>query len=149
MPNFAAVLKDEILRLARKEVRSEVETLKKASTKYRSDIVALKRQVVALEKQIVRNEKKSPRNIVPEADGEGTARYRFSAKRLAAHRQKLGLSAGEMGMLIGVSAQTIYNWESEKSRPRQQQLAAIAAVRKLGKREIKAQLLEGKTHETP
>lgn len=148
MPNFAAVLKDEILRLARKEVRSEVETLKKASTKYRSDIVAMKRQVVALEKLVARNEKKSTRAVGPEAEGEKTAKFRFSAKRLAAQRQKLGLSAAEMGMLIGVSAQTIYNWEAEKSRPRQQQLAAIAAVRKLGKREIKARLSGGKTRET-
>jgi DNA-binding XRE family transcriptional regulator len=43
-----------------------------------------------------------------------------------------------MGALIGVSAQTIYNWEAEKSRPRKVQLASIAAVRKLGRRAIKA-----------
>jgi DNA-binding transcriptional regulator YiaG len=47
-----------------------------------------------------------------------------------------------MGTLIGVSAQTIYNWEAGKTRPRQNQLAAIAAIRKMGKREIKAQLSE-------
>ena len=45
MPNIASVLKDEILRLARKEVRSELEGLKKASGQYRSDIASLKRQV--------------------------------------------------------------------------------------------------------
>ena len=48
MPNIASVLKDEILRLARKEVRRELEGLKKASAQYRSDIAALKRQVIAL-----------------------------------------------------------------------------------------------------
>jgi DNA-binding transcriptional regulator YiaG len=45
-----------------------------------------------------------------------------------------------MGMLLGVSAQTVYNWETGKSQPRQQQLASIADVRKLGKRAIQAQL---------
>jgi DNA-binding transcriptional regulator YiaG len=45
-----------------------------------------------------------------------------------------------MGALVGVSAQTVYNWEAGKSRPRQQQLAAIAAIRKLGKREAQARL---------
>jgi DNA-binding transcriptional regulator YiaG len=45
-----------------------------------------------------------------------------------------------MGALLGVSAQTVYNWEAGKARPRQQQLAAIAAVRKLGKRDVKAKL---------
>ena len=140
MPNIATVLKDEILRLARKEVRRELEGLKKASAQYRSDIAALKRQVAALAKQQARIVKNVPGKVAPAEEGEGTTKFRFSAKRFATQRAKLGLSAGDMGTLIGVSAQTIYNWEAEKSRPRQQQLAAIAAVRKLGKREIKAQL---------
>ena len=140
MPNIASVLKDEILRLARKEVRRELEGLKKASAQYRSDIAALKRQVIALEKQQARIAKKVPGKVAAAADGERTTKFRFSAKRLAAQRAKLGLSAGDMGTLIGVSAQTIYNWEAVKSRPRQSQLAAIAAVRKMGKREIQAQM---------
>jgi DNA-binding transcriptional regulator YiaG len=45
-----------------------------------------------------------------------------------------------MGILLGVSAQTVYHWEAGKSRPRQQQLIAIAALRKLGKRKALAQL---------
>jgi DNA-binding transcriptional regulator YiaG len=140
MPNIMTVLKDEIIRLARKEVRSETESLKKASAQYRSNIAALKRQVVALEKQIVRREKKASKGLEPAVEGEASTKFRYSAKRFAAQRKKLGLSAGDMGALVGVSAQTIYNWEAEKSRPRQQQLAAIAAVRKLGKRQIKAEL---------
>ena len=140
MPNFATSLKNEIVRLAKKEVRNEVEGLRKASAQYRSDIAALKRQVAALEKQQDRIEKKAPKSVAVDSEGETGAKYRFSAKRFAAQRQKLGLSAGEMGALIGVSAQTVYNWEAGKSRPRQQQLAAIAAVRSMGKRQIKAQL---------
>lgn len=140
MPNFASVLKDEILRLARKEVRKELEGLKKASGQYRSDIAALKRQVAALERQQARIAKKLPGKVAVEADGESSTKFRFSAKRFAAQRQKLGLSAGDMGTLIGVSAQTIYHWESGKTRPRQSQLAAIAAVRKMGKRAIKGKL---------
>jgi DNA-binding transcriptional regulator YiaG len=140
MSNFASVLKDEILRLARKEVRSELEGLKKASGMYRSDIAALKRQVAALEQQQARLGKAGPKKVAVEAEGEASTKFRFSAARFAKQRQKLGLSAGDMGTLIGVSAQTIYNWEAEKSRPRQQQLAAIAAMRKIGKKEIKAQL---------
>ena len=140
MPNLASVLKDEVVRLARKEIRREIESLRKASAQYRTDIANLKRLVSALEKQQARIAKKDLGKVTPVAVGETSTRFRFSAKRLAAQRQKLGLSAGEMGMLIGVSTQTIYNWEAGKSRPRQQQLAAIAAVRGLGKRQIKARL---------
>jgi len=140
MPNLTSILKEEIVRLARKELRKEVEGLKKASAQCRSSIAAIKRQVATLGKHQSRLEKTGTKKAAPDSGDEGTSRFRFSAKRFAAHRQKLGLSAGEMGTLIGVSAQTIYNWEAEKARPRQKQLAAIAAVRSMGKRQIKAQL---------
>jgi len=140
MPNLASVLKDEILRLARKEVRKEIDGLKKASAQYRSSIVALKRQVVALEKQQARLGKAGPKKLAIEADGESSTKFRFSAKRFAAQRQKLGLSAADLGTLLGVSAQTVYHWESGKTRPRQSQLAAIAGVRKMGKKAIRAAL---------
>ncbi len=45
MPNIAAVLKEEIQRLARKELKANTESLKKAVITYRSEIAALKRRV--------------------------------------------------------------------------------------------------------
>ena len=140
MPNIASVIKDEVLRLARKEVRKEVEAMKKASAQFRSSIAALKKQVANLERQQARLGKQSAKVTEPDAEGESTTRFRFSAKRFAAQRQKLGISAGAMGTLLGVTAQTVYNWEAEKSRPRQQQLASIANLRKTGKRQIQARL---------
>ncbi len=142
MPNIASVLKGEIVRLARKEVRNETEGLKKASAQYRSDIAALKRQVASLGKHLARAAKKGASEVASTAEGEPTARLRFSAKRLAAQRKKLGLSAGDMGALVGVSAQSIYNWEAGKSKPRYQQLVAIAALRAVGKRQANAQLAQ-------
>ena len=140
MPNIASVIKDEVLRLARKEVRKEVEAMKKASALFRSSLAALKKQVANLERQQARLGKQSAKVTEPDAEGEATTRFRFSAKRFAAQRQKLGISAGAMGTLLGVTAQTVYNWEAEKSRPRQQQLASIATLRKTGKRQIQARL---------
>lgn len=142
MPNIAAVLKEEIARLARKELRGESEGLKKASAQYRSEIAALKKRVGALEKQLSRLEKKAGSLKKSQADEATDTRARFSAKGFASLRQKLGLSAADMGLLVGVSAQTIYNWEAEKSRPRQQQVAAVASLRGMGKREAKARLAE-------
>lgn len=140
MPNIASVLKEEIIRLTRKEVRREIEGLRKASAQYRSDIADLKRRVADLEKKLSRLDKKSSSKVTAQAVSEAPTRTRFSAKGLAAQRQKLGFSAAEMGTLLGVSAQTVYNWEAGKSKPRQQQLAAIATLRGMGKREAKAQL---------
>ena len=44
MPNIAQVLKAEIERIAKKALRAETTSLKKASAMYRSDIDALKRR---------------------------------------------------------------------------------------------------------
>lgn len=54
MPNIAAVLKEEIARIARREMKSETEKLKNASTQYRIQIAELKRHVHALQKEVVR-----------------------------------------------------------------------------------------------
>ena len=139
MPNIASILKDEIVRLARREMRKELEALRKASAQYRSDIAGLKRRVTDLERQVARAAKTTPGTVTATTSDE-TSKIRFRAKGLATHRQRLGLSADEAGVILGVSAQTVYNWEAEKSRPRQSQLAAIAAFRKMGKRVAKGAL---------
>jgi hypothetical protein len=41
MPSIAAVLKEEIVRLARKKIRTQTNVLRKASTQYRRDIAAM------------------------------------------------------------------------------------------------------------
>lgn len=143
MPNIAAVLKDEIARIARKEVRAQTGDFKKASAQYRTTIAALRRRVDELERQLKRAGKGQARASQAPADGEedssGTPR-RFSAARLAAQRRKLGLSAADFATLLGVSGQSVYKWEHGESRPRARQLEAIAALRGIGKREAAARL---------
>jgi DNA-binding transcriptional regulator YiaG len=143
MPNIASILKAEISRVARKEVRAEIETLKKASVLHRSSIAALRRQVSALEKELRSvakgSKRRAPAETASDATDSGPAR-RFSASRLAAHRSKLDLSAAAYGKLAGVSGQTIYNWEQGKARPRPAQLQQLAAVRELSRREAAERL---------
>ena len=141
MSTFANQLKSEISRLAKKEVRSETQALKKASAQYRGEIAALKRRIAGLEAQIKKQSKGAGRVKSVESTEEevGTA-FRFRVAGFAALRKKLGVSAAEMGKLLGVSAQSVYHWETGKTKPRASQLAAIAAVRKMGKREVGAKL---------
>ncbi len=65
---------------------------------------------------------------------DGASRNGFSANAVYAERERLGLSAAYYGELVGVSALTIYNWEKEKTQPRQAQLEKWLAVRGIGKR---------------
>jgi DNA-binding transcriptional regulator YiaG len=139
MPNIASILKSEIARVARKEVRGETLQLKKAVGAYRSQIAALKRRAQALEQQLRSLSKRGAATAVPAAaDDENSGSFRFSAKGLASHRKRLGLSAHDCGLLLGASGQSVYKWEDGKARPRAKHLPAIAALRSLGKKDAAA-----------
>ncbi|MDQ8034098.1 MAG: helix-turn-helix domain-containing protein [Bordetella sp.] len=153
MPNIASVLKTEIARVARKEVRGETESLKKASTQHRAAIAQLRREMADLHKALKQAQRAAgtvvragarpaPGGNAPAAEGgDGTPR-RFSASRLAAHRAKLGLSAAEYGRLVGMSGATIYNWEQGKSRPDPQQVQLLGALKLQSPTAIRARLAE-------
>lgn len=140
MTNIGAILKSEISRIARREVREEIASSKKASAAYRREIATLKQRVATLERAVKRSAKAS-RSIAAESE-DGEVHLRFRPAGMAAHRKRLGLSAAEFGRLIGASVPSVYSWESGKVRPRPAQLQAIASVRKLGKREAAARLAE-------
>lgn len=142
MPNIASLLKDEIARVARKEMRAETLRLKKASTQYRSTIAALKRRLAALEKQVARLGKAGRRATAAAPTEDAPGKVRFSAKGLIAQRRRLGLSAPQAAALLGVSAQSIYKWEDGKTRPRASQLPAIASLRSMGKKQVAQRLGE-------
>jgi DNA-binding transcriptional regulator YiaG len=136
MTNIAAVLKSEISRLARKEVRGEIASLRKASSQQRASIAALRREVEQLRRQL----RSAGKARVQQASAqEDSVQRRFRPAGLAAHRKKLGLSAESYGALIGVSGQSIHHWEAGQ-RPRAKQLEALAAVRGIGKREAAQRL---------
>ncbi len=140
MPNIGSVLKEEIIRLSRKESRSQIDPTKRATIRQRREVAELKRQVAQLARQVALLSRKTlgAPAVVPADDNGKPAR--FSAKGLRVQRERLGLSADGLGKLLGVSAQSIYNWEHEKAHPRAEQLSKVAALRGIGKREAKARL---------
>jgi DNA-binding transcriptional regulator YiaG len=139
MPNIGTLLKQEISRLCRREMRSEVTTVKKASAAYRRDIAALKRQVQSLQRTSTALAKRTA--SVSNAPATLPNRpVRFVAKGLRSLRTRLGLSAKQLSLLLGVSEQSVYNWEAKKTTPGKEQLAAIIGMRNLGKREAQQRL---------
>ena len=140
MPNIGTALKEEILRLSRKEIRKQTTVLRKASAQYRKDIAEMKRRVSELRRKVSPLEKQVRKSVPPQATELDAEHVRFTAKGLRSQRQRLGLSAANYGKLIGVTGQTVYSWEQETSRPRKHQFAPIAALRHIGKREAQARL---------
>lgn len=141
MSNVAEALKNEMARIARKEIKRETEALKRSAAGYRHEIAALKRRIQDLEGQLRKLGKPGPAaaepGLAPEAE---TPNLRFSAPGFASLRQRLGLSAIELGQLLGVSAMSVYKWEQGKARPRARFLPSIAAIRAIGRREAQERL---------
>ncbi|MEJ2695058.1 MAG: helix-turn-helix domain-containing protein [Candidatus Sulfobium sp.] len=139
MNGIARLLRETVERTARKQVRSETEALRKASSRYRKTIADLssrlkevEREVSALRKQV---------SSVPPAAGQYEAGgHRFSAKGLQSLRKKLGLSKTECGRLIGVSGRTVGKWESGLARPTEEEIKGIVSLRRTGKREVNMRL---------
>lgn len=144
MPNIASVLKQEIVRLARKEVRTELRGSQQAIASYRHQISDLKRRLSALEREATRvsAQRASSTPAEPEVDDGNDVNHRWRAAGFAQHRKRLGLSATDCGKLLGVSALTVYKWEGGQARPRARYLPAIAALRGMGKREAAKRLAE-------
>jgi DNA-binding transcriptional regulator YiaG len=140
MSNFAAQLKTEISRIAKKESRTQAAVLKKAQITHRAEIADLKRRIASLEAVVRRLGKTSARSTTPAKEEDEPQGLRFRADGFASLRKKFGVSAAQMALLLGVSNQSVYHWETGKSKPRAAQLQAIAAVRKLGKKEVAQRL---------
>ena len=141
MPNLAAALKEEIRRLARKEIKAQVGSTKQAVAQYRREIAKLKRESREHERKIAFLEAQERKRIgKPQLANGADEAARFSARSVKAQRARTGLSAADYAKLVGVSGLTIYNWEHGKSRPRKEQLASLVALRGVGKRQAQAKL---------
>lgn len=143
MPNVGEVLKSEISRLSKKVVKQQVGPLRSLAAGQRRQLAALNKQVQQLQREIAALRRSAAKSAPAAAEPEeGGTKNRFTAKGLRSLRARLDLSAEEFGKLVDVGAQTVYNWESEKNSPRATQVAAIAGLRKIGKKEARARLEE-------
>ena len=121
MPSIAVVLKDEIRRLARREIKAGTSSIKNAVFQFRRDIAQLKRLVRQLQKELhflkVQERKRFDRPSVKETEEDNLQGVRYSARSVRAQRKRLRLSAADYGKLVGVSGLTVYNWEHGQARP--------------------------------
>lgn len=149
MTTFALSLKKEIARVARKELREEIDSLRKASNLQRSEIATLRKSLKTVESQLKRllngsvasvpkaNVKPNPlADVSPR--GKPGRKVEFSAERLKTHRARLGFTQEQMAQLLEVSSLSIWKWESGGAAPRASRIPTILQRLALGKREALA-----------
>ena len=146
--SFVSSLRTEIERIARKQVKEELQSVRKATVGHRAHIAALKRQLKALASELhaVRKQAASQKPAAPaDVSQARTGKRRgaaFSAERFAALRAKLGVSQAQMAQLLGASALSVHKWEKGATQPRAAQREKIFEAMQLGKREAARRLAE-------
>jgi DNA-binding transcriptional regulator YiaG len=136
-------LKSEIARVARKELKDELQALRKVTTSHRSEIAALKRQFKSLAtalKAATKTSKASSKKSLVADEPAAAPGIRYSAERLVALRSKFGITQAQMASILGVSYLSVHKWEAGAAKPRAAQLQKIALASKMGKREVMRQL---------
>src|SRR5262249_8857399 len=113
VPNVMGVLRAEIRRLARKETKQELSSMKKQLNQTKRLLAESRRRISELESRAkhVARATRSSAAARDEADEDGP-QVRFSPKWVKKHRSKLGMSRLVYAQLIGVSPQTIMGWEA-------------------------------------
>jgi DNA-binding transcriptional regulator YiaG len=142
MPNFANALKEEICRLARREIKVLATPTRQMLVQYRHEIVRLKQQLGKQQRRLdlLEQGRKTSKESGGEADDGQLIGLRFSARSVKSQRRRLGLSAEDYGKLIGVTGLTIYNWEHGRTRPRPAQFEALTGVRGISRGEAAQRL---------
>ncbi len=144
MGKFAGIIKSEIVRLARREVRKTLVPLGRDVRSLKSTVSQLRKTVLALERLAAQQQKELGQRKVPlEATPEEVKKSRFSPDLIRSLRRHLRISQKELAILAGVTVGAVAMWESGKFKPKDEKKAVIVALRKLGRREVR-KLLEKK-----
>ena len=141
MANIGAILKEEIRRLARREIRAAVKPLKTRLAELTRTNAALKRKIPALEKTVARLEDEARQRqlqaVQTRAKVTPQKGTRLGPRSIASQRKRLKLARKDFGKLIGVSANTVYLWERGDVSPREKSRAAIVGLREMGVRDAR------------
>ena len=144
MPTLAALLKEEISKIARKEVQDQVRELKQTVREQRDAIARLEKQISpAKAKATTKPAAAKPTAKVRKASAGDTDRrkqLRIAPDTIKKHRKRLKLSQAELGQLLNVSTNTVLRWEAGTSKPRSKHLPGLDQLRTISKRELKKQL---------
>ena len=138
MPDLGKTIREEISRVAGRELRTALSPLNER-------IQSLEREVSALSSRLAGAQGTAAKSSgKPSGNAKAAARtqtaIRITPASIKKHRKRLRLSQAQMGKLLGVSAITILNWEQGKSKPRAANRDAIVELRGMGRKDAELTL---------
>ncbi|OGP69078.1 MAG: hypothetical protein A2169_02610 [Deltaproteobacteria bacterium RBG_13_47_9] len=143
MGKVEGIIKSEILRLAKREIKKisaplcqDIRSLKYAVSQLRKTVAALERVAAHQQKEV--SKAKVPFVATPEE----IKISRFSPRLIRSLRRQLGITQKELATLAGITVGAVQQWESGKFKPKAENKKVIVALRKLGKRHVRKLLDE-------
>ncbi len=139
MPNLAQTLKQEIARIAKREIKPLVAKQAKIIAVLRDNVAILKRGIAEQERSRKANTKLISQvgTDSSSTDVQPKSSMWFTAKGVRSIRKRLGLSQVQFAKLLCMSPQAVIRWESSNGELnlRPQALKSLIAARGMGKQE--------------
>ncbi len=135
-------LQSEIARVARKEIKKELDPIKRVNAQQRKYIADLRREIGDLQKEVKRLQKELGTEK-PVAQEEPEQRFWITGKGVLAIRKRLGLTQIAFAELVGVTQQTVVRWEKTEGKVALRGEAVqtrLQEVRSMGKKDAVAAL---------
>ncbi|OGP92540.1 MAG: hypothetical protein A2156_08690 [Deltaproteobacteria bacterium RBG_16_48_10] len=150
MGKVEAIIKSEIVRLAKREMKKNFVPLSRDVRSLKGTISQLRKTVLGLQRFATQQEKEMRGQKIPlEANPEEVKKARFSPRLFKSLRKRLGVTQKEMALLAGVTVGAIFQWEKGIFEPRGEKKRILVALRKLRRREARKLLEERRAEMAP
>jgi len=138
MGKLEGIIKTEIVRLAKREMRRISVPLAKDVRLIKGTVSKLRHSVQSIERFANRQEAALRKEkVILEAPPEEVKESRFSPRLIRTLRKRLGITQKELAKLVGVTVGAIHQWESGTFEPRDQKKSMMVSLRKMGRREVR------------
>jgi DNA-binding transcriptional regulator YiaG len=141
MAKMESAIKSEILRLGKREVRAAFLPLRREVWAMKLKLFALSKSFALLNRQVKEMRLQKPKGKL-EATPEEVKVARLTPERIRNLRKNKGISQRELSILTGTTPGAVLKWEKGKFRPTGEKRAALVALRKVTKRNVKKMLAE-------
>ena len=141
MGKLESTIKSEIQRLSKREIRATFLPLRREVRAMRLRLSSLSKNFSTLNRLTKEQMQNLPKKGL-EATPEEVKASRLTPDRIRGLRKKLGISMRELGLLTGVTTWAVLMWEKGKFKPKAEKKAALVALKKFRKREVRKILAE-------
>ncbi len=133
MPDFAKAIKEEITRLAKKEVKKAAGPLNARIRSLQKTVSGQEKEIARLARTVARQDRELRQAApVPEAaPPEEVKKARISPRLVKTQRKRLKLNQADFARLLNVSVAAVRSWEQGRAMPKEETMATFVAVRKL------------------